>query len=121
VREPAFQLWPKFTGAIDDPVGPGPSLSFGSVTGDAQPRFLLSVLIVRRRPSIVTPFDSGKQAGYCGASARIKFDDDQFEALYNEHKGDKQKLWICLATKVVNLKMVVCYNSQLEQSVDSLG
>ena len=50
--------------------------------------------IVRRRPSIVTPFDSGKQAGYCGASARVKFDDEQFVALFNElqARGDKTKL-----------------------------
>ena len=32
--------------------------------------------------------------GYCGASARIKFDDEQFAALFNElqARGDKQKL-----------------------------
>ena len=32
--------------------------------------------------------------GYCGASARIKFDDGQFAALFNElqARGDKQKL-----------------------------
>ena len=50
--------------------------------------------IVRRWPSIVTPFDSGKQAGYCGASARIKFDGEQFVALSNElqARGDKTKL-----------------------------
>jgi len=32
--------------------------------------------------------------GYCGASARIKFDDEQFVALFNElqARGDKQKL-----------------------------
>jgi hypothetical protein len=31
---------------------------------------------------------------YCGASARIKFDDEQFEALYNElmMSGNKEKL-----------------------------
>ena len=51
-------------------------------------------LRVRRRPSIVTPFDSGEQAGYCGASARIKIDDEQFAALFNElqARGDKGKL-----------------------------
>jgi hypothetical protein len=33
-------------------------------------------------------------AGYCGASARIKFDDEQFAALFNELQapGDKTKL-----------------------------
>jgi hypothetical protein len=48
----------------------------------------------RRRPSIVTPFDSGEQAGYCGASARIKFDDKQFAARFNElqARGDRTKL-----------------------------
>ena len=32
--------------------------------------------------------------GYCGASARIKFDDEQFAALFNElqARGDKAKL-----------------------------
>src|SRR5262245_48986269 len=32
--------------------------------------------------------------GYCGASARIKFDDEQFAALFNElqARGDKTKL-----------------------------
>ena len=32
--------------------------------------------------------------GYCGASARIKFDDEQFAALFNElqTRGDKTKL-----------------------------
>jgi hypothetical protein len=32
--------------------------------------------------------------GYCGASARIKFDDEQFAALFNElqARNDKQKL-----------------------------
>ena len=32
-------------------------------------------------------------AGYCGASARIKFDDEQFAALFNEPqaRGDKNK------------------------------
>jgi hypothetical protein len=51
-------------------------------------------LPVRRRPSIVTPFDSGNQAGYCGASPRVKFDDEQFVAHFNElqARGDKQKL-----------------------------
>ena len=31
--------------------------------------------------------------GYCGASARIKFDDEQFAALFNElqARGDKTK------------------------------
>jgi hypothetical protein len=55
---------------------------------------LATATIVRRRPSIVTPFDSGEQAGYCGASARIKFDDEQFAALFNElqARGDKTKL-----------------------------
>jgi len=44
--------------------------------------------------TIVTPFDPGKQAGYCGASARIKFDDEQFAALFNElqARGDRAKL-----------------------------
>jgi CO dehydrogenase/acetyl-CoA synthase alpha subunit len=34
------------------------------------------------------------RAGYCGAPARIKFNDEQLEALYNElmAKGDKKKL-----------------------------
>jgi hypothetical protein len=34
------------------------------------------------------------QAGYCGASARIKFDDEQFAALFNElqARGDRAKL-----------------------------
>jgi hypothetical protein len=43
------------------------------------------------RIGIVTPFDSGEQAGYCGASAWIKFDDEQFAALFNElqARGDK--------------------------------
>jgi len=33
-------------------------------------------------------------AGYCGASARIKIDDEQFAALFNElqARGDKTKL-----------------------------
>jgi hypothetical protein len=33
-------------------------------------------------------------AGYCGASARIKFDDEQFETLFNElqERGDREKL-----------------------------
>ena len=32
--------------------------------------------------------------GYCGASARIKFDDEQFAALFNElqSRGDRAKL-----------------------------
>jgi hypothetical protein len=32
--------------------------------------------------------------GYCGASARVKFDDEQFAALFNElqARGDKNKL-----------------------------
>ena len=48
----------------------------------------------RAARTIVTPFDPGKQAGYCGASARIKFDDEQFAALFNELqvRGDKAKL-----------------------------
>jgi hypothetical protein len=34
--------------------------------------------------------------GYCGASARIKFDDEQFAALFNElqARGDKAKLML---------------------------
>ena len=33
-------------------------------------------------------------AGYCGASSRIKFDDEQFAALFNElqARGNKDKL-----------------------------
>jgi hypothetical protein len=30
--------------------------------------------------------------GYCEASARIKFDDEQFAALFNELRCDKTKL-----------------------------
>jgi hypothetical protein len=74
------------------------------------------------------------------ARALANMTDAQFEALYNEllHKGDRQKLMDlrgapraeplggqpCLVTKnppILSLKMVACYNSQLEQSVDSLG
>jgi hypothetical protein len=69
------------------------------ITGDrptaiSSLRSSTTATIVRRRLSIVTPFDSGEQAGYCGASARIKFDDEQFAALFNElqARGDKQKL-----------------------------
>ena len=69
------------------------------ITGDrptaiSSPRSLATATIVRRRPSIVTPFDSGEQAGYCGASARIKIDDEQFAALFNElqSRGGRAKL-----------------------------
>jgi hypothetical protein len=66
----------------------------GRQTAISSLRSSATATIVRRRPSIVTPFDSGKQAGYCGASARIKFDDEQFAALFNElqARGDKTKL-----------------------------
>ena len=62
--------------------------------GAADLRSSATATIVRRRPAIVTPFDSREQAGYCGASARIKFDDEQFAALFNElhGRGDKTKL-----------------------------
>ena len=92
---------PKFTGAIVDPVvgaGTVAILRIG-ITGDrptaiSSLRSSATATIVRRRPSIVTPFDSGKQAGYCDASARIKFDDKQFAALFSElqARGDKSKL-----------------------------
>jgi hypothetical protein len=59
---------------------PGRSASFGRTT----PANKLLLVTSLRRPSLVTPFDSGKQAGYCGASARIKFDDEHFAALFNE-------------------------------------
>jgi len=68
VRGPAFLLWPKFTGAIVDPVvgaGTVAILRIG-ITGDrptaiSSLRSSATATIVRRRPSIVTPFDSGEQ------------------------------------------------------------
>jgi hypothetical protein len=64
----------------------------------ARPRFLLPVLwrpLQSPAPAVDRQaFDSREQAGYCGASARIKFDDEQFAALFNElqARGDKTKL-----------------------------
>ena len=65
---PPFQLWPKFTGAIVDPVvgaGTVAILRIG-IAGDrptaiSSPRSLATATIVRRRPSIVTPFDSASK------------------------------------------------------------
>ena len=41
-----------------------------------------------------TDTHAAAMCGYCGASARIKFDDEQFAALFNElqARGDKTKL-----------------------------
>jgi hypothetical protein len=47
-----------------------------------------------QRGSQSTHTHAAAMCGYCGASARIKFDDEQFAALFNEFqaRGDKNKL-----------------------------
>jgi TorA maturation chaperone TorD len=61
--------------------------------------------------------------GYCGASARIKFDDEQFAALFNELQArcDKAKLMQSLRALIALLELsrVFCYNSVYEATNDS--
>ena len=54
-------------------------------------------------------------AAMCGPSARIKFDDEQFAALFNElqSRGDKAKLMQFVWT-LINLTHEMCYNSVLK-------
>ena len=52
--------------------------------------------------------------GYCGASARIKFDIEQFAALFNElqARGDKTKLSNCLVSErpsIIGTRFVLPY------------
>jgi hypothetical protein len=48
--------------------------------------------------------------GYCGASARIKFDDEQFAAPFNDlqTRGDKTKLMQPVWALILNLKKDSC-------------
>jgi hypothetical protein len=88
---PAFQLWPKFTGAIVDPVeGLGLSLSFGSVLPA-----IAAISTIRPAQAVDRHAVRLVQASkILRRSARIKFDDEQFAALFNELQacGDKTKL-----------------------------
>ena len=54
----------------------------------------ISPIAFSQRGSQSTDTHAAAMCGYCGASARIKFDDEQFAALFNElqARGDKQKL-----------------------------
>ena len=51
-------------------------------------------LRIRRFSALFAVLIHSMAVGYCGASARIKFDDEQFAALFNElqARGDKAKL-----------------------------
>ena len=54
----------------------------------------ISPIAFSQRGSQSTHTHAAAMCGYCGASARIKFDDEQFAALFNElqARGDKTKL-----------------------------
>ena len=56
-------------------------------------RYILPIAF-SQRGSQSTHTHAAAMCGYCGASARIKFDDEQFAALFNElqARGDREKL-----------------------------